>query len=86
MPGDPGASKHMGTHSAFVRLLTSMSPHMHHQHVLSFEGFLLPGAIEPSAHKLLLLTVDMVVIDMLEWEKERERWKCVIHFIGNERN
>jgi hypothetical protein len=54
---------------------------MHYQHVLGFEGFLFPGALEPPAHKLLLLSMNMVIIDMLGVRKEKQtKWKCIIHF------
>ena len=60
------------THSAFVRLLPRVSPHVHHQHVLGFEGLLLSRAIQPSAHEFLLLTMNMVIIYMLGVGKKRK--------------
>lgn len=54
------------THSALVWLLPSVPAHVNHQHVLSLEGLLLPRALAPAAHKLLLLSVDVVVIDVLQ--------------------
>ena len=54
------------THRALVGLLPSVSAHVNHQHVLSLEWLLLPRAVVPAAHKLLLLPVDVVVIDVLQ--------------------
>lgn len=48
-----------------MRLLPRMPPHMHHQHVLSLEGLLVPGAPHPSADEGLLAGVDVVRVDML---------------------
>ena len=49
-----------------MRLLPGVPAHVDHQHVLGLEGLLLPGALVPPAHKLLLLPVDVVVVDVLE--------------------
>lgn len=48
-----------------MRLLPRVTPHVDHQHVLSLEGLLLPRTLLPAAHELLLLTVDVVVVDVL---------------------
>lgn len=50
---------------AFVRLLAGVAPHVDHQHVLRLEGLLLSRALVPAAHKLLLLAVDVLVVDVL---------------------
>ena len=42
-----------------------MPPHVDHQHVLRLEWLLLTRAFLPSTHKLLLLPVDVVIIDVL---------------------
>ena len=64
--GGPGAPRRAaGTHAALVGLLPGVSAHVDHQHVLSLEWLLLPGALSPAAHKLLLLSVDVVVVDVL---------------------
>jgi len=52
-------------YGALVRLLPGVSAHVDHQHVLGLEGLLLPGTIVPATHKLLLLPVDVVVVDVL---------------------
>lgn len=51
---------------ALVGFFSSVPSHVDHQHVLGLEGLLLSGTILPSAHKLLLLSVDVVVVDVLE--------------------
>lgn len=73
--GRPGClpATHSCTHSAFVRLLACVSPHMHYQHILGFEGFLFPGAVKPPAHKLLFLSMNMVIIDMLGLGKREKK-------------
>lgn len=53
------------TYRALVRLLASVPPHVDHQHILRFEGLLLPRAGLPAAHELLLLPVDMLIVDVL---------------------
>lgn len=53
------------THRALVGLLARVSAHVHDEHVLRLEGLLLPGAGLPAAHKLLLLAVDVLVVDVL---------------------
>lgn len=63
---------HVGSWSsyrAFVWLLSSVSPHMDHQHVLSLEGLLFPRALIPATHKFLLLPMDVVIVDMLQREQ-----------------
>lgn len=60
------------THRALVWFLPRVSAHVNHQHVLSFEGLLLPRTVLPAAHELLLLSVDVVVIDVL-WDTHTER-------------
>lgn len=42
-----------------------MPAHVDHQHVLRLEGLLLSRAILPPAHKLLLLPMDVVIVDVL---------------------
>ena len=54
-----------GSYCAFMRLLPCVTPHVDHQHVLRLEGLLLPRTLLPATHKLLLLTVDVVVVDVL---------------------
>lgn len=71
-PTAPSPQPAPRTHSAFVRLLPRVSPHVHHQHVLGFEGLLLSRAIQPPAHEFLLLAVNMVVVYMLGVGKERK--------------
>lgn len=55
----------MATHRALVGLLACVSAHVHHKHVLCLEGLLLTRAGLPAAHKLLLLPVDVLVVDVL---------------------
>ena len=47
-------------HRALMWLLARVSAHVHHQHVLGFEGPQLPGAAPPMAHELLPLSMDAV--------------------------
>lgn len=65
--GPMGAPRPSVTHRALVWFLPCVSAHVNHQHVLSFEGLLLPRTVLPAAHKLLLLSVDVVIIDVL-WD------------------
>ena len=58
-------------HRALMWLLARVSAHVHHQHVLGFEGFLLSRTVEPPAHKLLLLSMDVVIIYMLGLGKKK---------------
>lgn len=53
------------SHRALVWFLACMPAHMYHQHVLGLEGLLLSGALLPTTHKLLLLPMDVVIIDVL---------------------
>lgn len=46
-----------------------MSAHVDHQHVLCLEGLLLSRAFLPSAHKFLLFSVDVVIVDVLGGQK-----------------
>ena len=50
---------------ALMRLFSRVPSHVNHQHVLSFEGFFLPGAILPLADKGLFTITNMVVVQML---------------------
>lgn len=52
-----------------------MSPHVDHQHVLCLKGLLLSRAFLPPAHKLLLLPMDVVIVDVLE--KKMKEFKLV---------
>lgn len=42
-----------------------MPAHVDHQHVLRLEGLLLSRAILPPTHKLFLLPMDVVIVDVL---------------------
>lgn len=53
------------THSALVWLLSCVSTHMNHKHVLGFERTLFSGALLPVTHKLLLFSMDVFIIDVL---------------------
>lgn len=48
-----------------------MPAHVDHQHVLCLEGLLLSRAFLPPTHKFLLLSVDVVIVDVLQ-KKMRE--------------
>ena len=48
-----------------------MSTNVYDQHVLGFEGFLLPGAVLPLTHELFLALSDVVGIQVLQG-KENE--------------
>lgn len=52
-------------------LLPRVPPHVDHQHILGLEGLLLAGTLLPAAHKLLLLAVDVVVVDVLKGGRNR---------------
>ena len=49
-----------------------MPAHVYHQHILGFEGVLFSGAVEPPAHKLLLLSMDVVIIYMLGFGEKKK--------------
>ena len=49
-----------------------MPAHVDHQHVLCLEGLLLSRAFFPPTHKLLLLSVDVVIVDVLEKKRRQE--------------
>ena len=51
---------------ALVRLLASVPPHVHDEHVLGFERFLVARALLPAADEALLVGVDVVVVDVLD--------------------
>lgn len=68
------------THCALVRLLARMSSHVHNQHVLGFEGFLLSWTIKPTTHKFLLFAMNVVIIDMLRLTKRERKSKRISHF------
>lgn len=53
-----------------MRLLPGVASHVDHQHVLCLEGLLLARTLLPATHKLLLLAVDVVVVDVLCRELE----------------
>lgn len=46
-----------------------MPSHVHDQHVLGFEWFLLPTAFHPVTDKTLLVTTDVVLVDVLREKK-----------------
>jgi len=50
-------------------LLPSVSTHVNHKHVLGLKRLLFSRALLPSAHKLFLLSMDVVIVDMLQVEK-----------------
>lgn len=49
-----------------MRFLAGVSSHVHHQHVLSFERLFVPRARLPSAHKRLLIAVDVIGVDVVD--------------------
>lgn len=53
------------TYSALVRFLSGVSAHVDDKHVLRFEGPLFSRAVLPVTHKLLLLSVYVLIIDVL---------------------
>lgn len=71
------------THSALVWLLSCVSAHMNHQHVLGFERPLLSRALLPVAHKLLLLSVDVLVVDVLQSKQTNSQTMSVIAVCDN---
>lgn len=56
----------MYSYRTLVWFFPSMPPHVDHQHVLRLKGFLFSRAFLPPTHKLLLLPVDVVIVDVLE--------------------
>lgn len=65
-----------------MRLLPCVTPHVDHQHVLSLEGLLLARTLLPAAHKLLLLTVDVVVVDVLRRQFTlNQSSQCIITYV-----
>lgn len=67
--GEGGAGR--STHRALVGLLARVPAHVHHQHVLRLEGLLLARAGLPTAHKLLLLPMDVLIVDVLPGRSAR---------------
>lgn len=55
-----------------------MPPHVDHQHVLGLEGLLFSRAILPSTHKLFLLPMDVVIVDVLQ--NDRTEKKTILTF------
>lgn len=53
------------SYCALVGFLPGVPAHVDHEHVLGLEWLLFPRAVLPAAHKLLLLPVDVVVVDVL---------------------
>lgn len=56
------------TYCALVRFLPCVAPHVHHQHVLSLERFLLPTAFLPATDEHLLVGLYVIYIYMLQWK------------------
>lgn len=50
---------------AFMWFFPGVPSHVDHQHVLCLKGFLFSRAFLPPTHKLLLLPVDVVIINVL---------------------
>ena len=48
-----------------MRLFSGVSANVYDEHVLGFEGFLLPGAVLPLTHELLLALSDVVGVQVL---------------------
>lgn len=67
------------THSALMWFLPRMSSHMHHEHILSFEWLLIPGAPHPTADESLLAGVDVVCVDMLHQIVLGRELKLAVH-------
>lgn len=51
-----------------MRFLPRVAPHVHHQHVLSLERFLLPTAFLPATDEHLLVGLYVIYIYMLQWK------------------
>ncbi len=47
-------------------LFTRVPPHVHDQHVLGLEGFLLARTVLPLAHEGLLAGADVILVQMLD--------------------
>ncbi len=82
-------SKEQCLYRALVRFFPSMPAHVDHQHVLCLEGLLLSRAFLPPTHKLLLLPMDVVIVDVLEKtmtelkSKQPMNWiKCNVMLLG----
>ena len=57
------------SYSASVWFFSSVSPHVHDQHVLRLEGLLLSAAVFPLTDERLLVHPDVVVVQVLEIRK-----------------
>lgn len=53
------------TYRALMGFLPCVPPHVHDQHVLSFERFLVTRTLFPATHERLLVCMDVVIVDML---------------------
>lgn len=60
------------THSALVWLLSCVSAHMNNQHILGFERPLFSRALLPVTYKLLLLSVDVLIVNVLQIKQIKE--------------
>lgn len=47
-------------------LLSSMPSHVHHQHVLCLERFLVPGAVLPPTNERFFVRVNVIVVDVFD--------------------
>ena len=56
---------------AFMWFLSCMSSHMYDQHILGLKWLLFPTTLAPPTHKCLLVSLDMVLVDML---KRNQTW------------
>lgn len=56
-----------------------MPAHVDHQHVLGLEGLLFSRAILPSTHKLFLLPVDVVIVDVLQNDRTEKNNPYILH-------
>lgn len=60
----------MNNYSALVWFLSGVSSHMHNQHVLRFKRFLSSRTSFPSAHKRFFVSMDVIIVNVLQETRE----------------
>lgn len=59
-----------------MRFLAGVPTHVHHQHVLRLERFLLTAAVLPAAYERFLVGMDVIVVDVLDQFILRGKFKA----------
>ena len=62
-------TRYSKTYRASVWFFTGVSAHVHNQHVLRLEGFLLPRALLPPTDERLLVRLDVILVQVLQYQE-----------------